>query len=261
MKKLWILGLALTLGGCAAPVQHQTASGRPEVLIHNTNSESVKSAIVNRMLSDRYRITRDTPYEIAFDKAVENIAAQVLLGSEYDSQPNARISYTLASVGADVRVIADMAIITNPGSAFERRTEMNNGQDSPMVQTFLDGIKAEKEVRRPETQPVDQKKTATMKKTEPAKTAPKGTYVVQISSQRSEADAQRAFGLLQLKFPEQLRNRKPIIVKKSFADHGVYYRILVGPFTTAEEANDFCGNLQAAGGQCKAMLAAEAGDN
>jgi cell division septation protein DedD len=92
-------------------------------------------------------------------------------------------------------------------------------------------------------------------------TAPKAAYTVQISSARSEAGAQALFKALQLKFPAQLRNRKPIIVKKSFADHGVYYRNLVGPFTTAEEANDFCGNLQAAGGECKAMLAAEAGDN
>lgn len=129
MKKLWVLGFALALGGCAAPIQHQTASGRPETLIHNTSADSVKSAIVNGMMSKGYRITRDTPYEIAFDKPVENIADQVLLGSKYDSQPSARVSYTLASVGADVRVIADMAIITNPGSAFERRTEMNNGQD------------------------------------------------------------------------------------------------------------------------------------
>jgi hypothetical protein len=77
-----------------------------------------------------------------------------------------------------------------------------------------------------------------------------GTYAVQISSQRSEADAQRAFESLQLKFPEQLRNRKPIIVKLSLADHGVFYRVYVGPFTTAEEAGDFCGNLKTAGGQC-----------
>ena len=77
-----------------------------------------------------------------------------------------------------------------------------------------------------------------------------GTYLVTISSQRSQAEAQSAFESLQLKFPEQLKNRKPIIVKTSLADHGVFYRVHVGPFTTAEEAGGFCANLKTAGGQC-----------
>lgn len=246
------LALALCCTGCVAPVSHTTASGKPEVTIQRTTADAVKSAIVNRMVNGGYRITKDTPYEVAFDRPVQNIAAQVLLGSKYDSQPNARVSYMIATIGADVRVVSDMAIITNPGSGFEQRTEMNNSQDSSDVQRLLNEIKYTVE---PKTASITPSANAR------AKTAPKGTYAVQISSQRSEADAQRAFGSLQLKFPEQLRNRKPIIVKKSFADHGVYYRALVGPFTTAEEANDFCGNLQAAGGLCIAMLAAEAGDN
>ena len=75
-------------------------------------------------------------------------------------------------------------------------------------------------------------------------------YWVQVSSQRSEAEAQAAFKSLQLKFPEQLRNRKPIIMKISLAGHGVFYRANVGPFTTGEEAADLCGKLKTAGGQC-----------
>jgi cell division protein FtsN len=33
-------------------------------------------------------------------------------------------------------------------------------------------------------------------------------------------------------------------------DKGVYYRAMVGPFGTTEEAAQFCGNLKTAGGQC-----------
>ena len=239
--------LALCCAGCAAPVAHMTASGKPEVTIQRTTADAIKSAIVNRMVNGGYRITKDTPYEVAFDRPVQNIAAQVLLGSKYDSQPNARVSYMIATIGADVRIVTDIAIITNPGSPFEQRTEMNNSQDSSDVQRLLNEIKYTVEPKAAAITPS-------------AKTAPKVTSAVHISSARSEADAQASFKALQLKFPAQLKNRKPIIVKKSLVE-GVFYRGLVGPFTTPEEANNFCGNLKAAGGECKAMLAAEAGDN
>jgi len=72
------------------------------------------------MVNGGFRITKDTSYELTFDKPVENIAVAVLMGSKYDSQPNARVSYTFAQVNDTTRVVADVAIITNPGSAFER---------------------------------------------------------------------------------------------------------------------------------------------
>jgi hypothetical protein len=140
---IWLLA---TLCGCAAPVQHGTASGKPEVTISNTTQDIVKPLVVNRMLSAGYRITRDTQFELAFDAPVQNVAAQVLLGSKYDSQPNARVSYSFASTGTGLRVVADIAIITNPGSGFERRTEMNQSADSPLIQNMLDAVRSEVEM-------------------------------------------------------------------------------------------------------------------
>lgn len=50
------------------------------------------------------------------------------------------------------RVVADFAIITNPGSSFERRTDFNNNQDSVQIQSMLDQIKAELEKPAPPPQ-------------------------------------------------------------------------------------------------------------
>ena len=153
MNKLWTLGLVLALGACAVPIQHQTASGRPEVLIRNTTPDSAKAAIVNGMMSRQYRISRDTPYEIAFDKAVDNVALQLLLATNH-SPVITRVSYTLASVGPDVRVVADTVTIQNPGSPVEQRMEnLNKEEDSPMAQAFLDSIRSEKEATKPATPP------------------------------------------------------------------------------------------------------------
>jgi hypothetical protein len=77
-----------------------------------------------------------------------------------------------------------------------------------------------------------------------------GRYSVQVTSQRSESEAQASFRELQAKFPNQLRGREPIIRRADLGSKGTYYRALVGPFASAEEAASMCSGLKAAGGNC-----------
>jgi len=77
-----------------------------------------------------------------------------------------------------------------------------------------------------------------------------GSYVVQVASQRSEAEAQASFKALQSKYPAVLGSRQAVIRRADLGDKGVYYRAQIGPFPTQEDAADMCGNLKAAGGQC-----------
>ena len=79
---------------------------------------------------------------------------------------------------------------------------------------------------------------------------PGGGYLVQVSSQKNEADAQASYRALQNKFPSVLGSRSPVIKRADLGDKGVYYRAMVGPFGSSEEAAQFCGNLKTAGGQC-----------
>lgn len=73
---------------------------------------------------------------------------------------------------------------------------------------------------------------------------------MQVSSQRSEAEAQAAFRGLQAKFPNQLGGRQPVIHKVDLGAKGTYYRAMVGPFASSNEAVELCTSLKAAGGQC-----------
>ena len=75
-------------------------------------------------------------------------------------------------------------------------------------------------------------------------------YVVQVSSQRSDEDARAAYQVLQAKYPMLLGSYLPIIYRSDLGDKGIFYRAAVGPFQTAEEASQFCGDLKTAGGQC-----------
>jgi hypothetical protein len=75
-------------------------------------------------------------------------------------------------------------------------------------------------------------------------------YLVQLASQKSESEAQSAFRSLQAKFPNELGSRQPVIRKADLGTKGVFYRTMVGPFRSAQEASQFCASYKAAGGQC-----------
>ncbi len=84
----------------------------------------------------------------------------------------------------------------------------------------------------------------------PASAPSGGGYAVQVTSQHSEADAKASFKELRAKFPNQLSGREPIIRRADLGTKGVFYRAMVGPFASMEEAAGVCSSLKAAGGNC-----------
>lgn len=84
---------------------------------------------------------------------------------------------------------------------------------------------------------------------EAAAPASAGAYV-QVSSQRSEADARTSYRVLQGKYPGILGSRSPVIKRADLGSKGIFYRALVGPFAAADQATQFCVNFQSAGGKC-----------
>ncbi len=70
---------------------------------------------------------------------------------------------------------------------------------------------------------------------------------MQVTSQRSEAEAQSAYRALQAKFPGQLGGHPPVIRRADLGDKGTFYRALV-PFSTGADALALCTSLKAAGG-------------
>jgi hypothetical protein len=77
-----------------------------------------------------------------------------------------------------------------------------------------------------------------------------GAYAVQLTSERSAAEAHASFRALQAKFPNQLGGREPIVRRTDLGAKGIYYRTMVGPFASMEKAVGMCRTLKAAGGNC-----------
>ena len=74
--------------------------------------------------------------------------------------------------------------------------------------------------------------------------------MVQLVSNKSEAETKSSFKVLQLKYPTVLGTRLALIRRVELDDRGTYYRAHVGPFANANQANVVCDKLKSAGGQC-----------
>lgn len=100
--------------------------------------------------------------------------------------------------------------------------------------------------------PAAEKKMAAVAPTQDADAAPMADsgYLVQVSSQKSEADAQASFRSLKAKYADAMGSYSPVIKKVDIPGKGIMYRAMVGPFDTSEAATQFCKGLTAAGGQC-----------
>ena len=83
-----------------------------------------------------------------------------------------------------------------------------------------------------------------------AEVSASGGYAVQLSSERSAAEAHASFRALRTKFPKQLGAREPIVRRTDLGAKGIYYRVMVGPFASMEKAAGMCGTMKAAGGNC-----------
>src|SRR5581483_4884977 len=91
-----------------------------------------------------------------------------------------------------------------------------------------------------------------MASTTPAQIAPssdaapagEGRFLVQVSSQKSEADAHASYRALQGKYGSVLGSRSPVVKRVDLSEKGkgVVYRAFAGPFASADEATQVCSN-------------------
>jgi hypothetical protein len=79
---------------------------------------------------------------------------------------------------------------------------------------------------------------------------PPAGYVVQVSSQRTEAEAQAAWQNLQSRYSSVLAGRQATIRRADLGDRGTFYRAQIGPFGNRDDANQLCLSLKSAGGEC-----------
>lgn len=141
-KASYYLLFALLLSGCATTSALNTPTGKPEVTISGVSADEVASAIINKMIDSGYNVTSTDNRMLVFEKPLKNFVAMFVYGSNYDRQPNARITFNINQFENKTRVVASFATITNPGSAFEKVNHSERNASMPKYQEMLNEIKA-----------------------------------------------------------------------------------------------------------------------
>lgn len=173
--------------------------------------------------------------------------------------PDARAVHTLTIMRQQESAAAQTAAPSRPVSQARTRQSAVRPSRQPPEYTASAGplsIVPATERGAPGVRPAAPRGTGAIALASPtqsaAETAPArgGGYAVQVSSQRSEVEAEAAFRSLQAKYPQQLGGRHVLVRRADLGAKGIYYRALVGPFASAQEAASLCSSLKAAGGNC-----------
>jgi hypothetical protein len=184
---------------------------------------------------------------------IDPAAAAVQSRKAYDECVYESVAAQLQQMPVSARRNADMSSLGEQGflaCATEERVlgmTLTISNVSPqVVQVALLGIRAQ--IKRTLRQIAESQNNGAPQRTTGAGGA--GGYLVHVSSKRTESDAKISYQEMQNEFPAVLGSRSPVIKRADLGDKGVYYRALVGPFGTPDEASQFCGSLKTAGGQC-----------
>ncbi len=77
-----------------------------------------------------------------------------------------------------------------------------------------------------------------------------GSYVVQVGAFRSDAEAQAQWARMQTKLGDFVSGKSIHVEEADLGDRGVYHRLRIGPFSSSEDAKDYCMGLKERGQDC-----------
>ena len=141
-----IVILGLLFSSCASNYNLNTSSGRADVIIYNVEKKDVVYVIINSLLSAGYSLKSQNEYNLVMTKRYDNpkdVGVALLMGSQYDPFPEHRVSFNLLNYSNGIRIITDVWMVTNPGSAFERITNLStNSRMAYEYQIYLNEIKS-----------------------------------------------------------------------------------------------------------------------
>lgn len=119
-------------------------------------------------------------------------------------------------------------------------------------------VDAKTEELKPEAKPAvtSQEKYIEPKKKESSKKISKivkkdnNFYKIQLASFKAKSDAEKEWSKLSKKFPKHVGSYEKYIVAKDIEGKGIFYRLLIGPFDTKEEATKTCNSIKQSGVNC-----------
>ncbi len=142
VKLLRVCFVVFLLAGCVPLQPLQTPSGRPEVTISGVTKKQVLDLLVTEMLANGVQVKQVNEYGAVFGKPDDSFTGALLFGSRYDSTPEMRLTFNVVELSDAIRVFCNAAMVTNPGSAFERVRDLTGGRTAKDAQAMLERLKA-----------------------------------------------------------------------------------------------------------------------
>jgi len=129
---------AILLAGCASPVVHNTASGKPERLF-SSPPDQVRAALITELVNRHYSITQETQSLIVGEKVTKEVGVTLAYGTGF-GPPTVRSSFTMIPNPPGTRVVGDIVLIQNAGTGFQRIFPMDDSAGSNEMQAALNAI-------------------------------------------------------------------------------------------------------------------------
>jgi hypothetical protein len=183
-------------------------------------------------------VTADIKPAASVDNTEDNAAAAKQSAADTEA---ALADAANAEVDAPVRPVKTTKIVANTPIPENRPVE----QPVNVVGTVSDKGKVQQDTNN--TQEVAAADPVV--KPEKVSTVPAGSYVIQIASLPSEAEAQSSYNKLSSKFSSVIGGRGVDIRRAEIKNKGTYYRVRI-PAGTKQEAAALCGQYKKAGGSC-----------
>lgn len=145
MKTLLLL-ISFFLFGCAPqpPRIAETASGNPEIVIGGVDLESVRSRLIDRVLSSGMHLDSETPSRITVSReltgAHENLM-RLALGNSYSTPVRAETAYTIINVQGGVKIYAQSSAWTQMPGGQVNRMALDGNADFNAVQRGLNSLR------------------------------------------------------------------------------------------------------------------------
>jgi cell division protein FtsN len=104
---------------------------------------------------------------------------------------------------------------------------------------------------KPATQPTPVKAEPPAVAAQPSTVrAATGTHLVQVGAFRSDDEANAMWTRMEGKLGEYLSGKAPDVERADLGAKGVYYRLRIGPFASADDAKTYCEGLKSRGQDC-----------
>lgn len=137
-----IIFISILLASCATPPAKitNTASGNPEVVIHNTTQEAVHDRLLDRLLTAGMRLDSDSPSRIvaSIEMTGQREAwMRMMLGNSYSTPVRIDMAFSIIKQNNDIKIFNQASAWTQMPGGQINRTPLNSNEDFNSMQTSL----------------------------------------------------------------------------------------------------------------------------